>query len=47
MNRAEKQLNYDLIRFLLNHGANVNQKTLTDKKPIDLLSGHCNAAALS
>lgn len=42
MNKNEKQLNYDLISFLVKHGANINQKTLTDKKPIDLLASHSN-----
>ena len=46
MNKSQKQLNYDLIKFLINHGANINQKTLTDKKPFDLLDSHCNADAL-
>lgn len=42
MNDAQKDMNYRIIKFLLEKGADVNQKTLKDQRARDLLEGHCN-----
>ena len=42
MNKAQKQLNYDIIKFLLEKGADFNQLTLNDKSCQQLLETHCN-----
>jgi hypothetical protein len=42
MNKSQKQLNYDIIRYLLEKGADYKQLTLGDKSCEELLEGHCN-----
>ncbi len=37
MNDAQKDINFKIIKFLLEKGADVNQKTLKDQRAIDLL----------
>lgn len=42
MNKSQIQINYDIISFLLEKGANINQLTLADKNCFDLCQTHCN-----
>ena len=42
MNKSQRQLNRDIIVFLLNKGADCTQLTLKDKSCEDLLQNHCN-----
>ncbi len=42
MNNSQKELNYRIIKFLLEKGADMNQKTLKDQTTEDLIEGHCN-----
>lgn len=42
MNENQKDLNYRIIKFLLEKGADLNQKTLKDLTARDLLENHCN-----
>lgn len=42
MNKAQKQLNYDIIKFILEKGADFKQLTLSDKSCQQLLETHCN-----
>lgn len=46
MNKAQKDLNYSIIKFLLEKGADTLQKTLKDQKAIDLVEKHCNKEAV-
>lgn len=46
MNKAQKQLNFDIIRFLLEKGANFRQLTLGDRSCEQLLEHHCNREEL-
>ncbi len=46
LKKEEKQLNYDLIKFLIDRGANVNQRSLDDRLPEDLALKHCNSTAI-
>ena len=46
MNKAQRQLNYDIVRFLLEHGADPRQLTLDDRSCEDLLRHHCNREQL-
>ena len=47
MNKSQKQLNRDIIRFLLEKGADSRQLTLADKSCEDLLESHCNKEELA
>ena len=42
MNNSQKDLNYRIIKFLLEKGADVKQKTLKDQSCFDLIESHCN-----
>lgn len=42
MNKPQKDLNFQIIRFLLEKGANYKQLTLTNKSCEELLKQHCN-----
>lgn len=46
MNKLQKELNYEIIRFLLQKGANPNQLTLQDKTVYELMATHCNKERL-
>lgn len=46
MNKMEKQLIYDIVKFLIDKGANINQRTLNDKTAEDLAASHCNSVAI-
>lgn len=46
MNKSQRQLNTDIIRYLLDKGADHRLLTLTDKSCQDLLEGHCNREEL-
>ena len=46
MNKGQKQLNRDIVRFLLEKGADSHQLTLNDKSCEDLLEHHCNKEEL-
>lgn len=46
MNANQRELNYRIVKFLLEKGADVNQKTLKDQTAQDLLDGHCNKEQL-
>ena len=46
MNKSQKQLNKDIIGFLLEKGADCNQLTLKDKSCDELLENHCNKEEL-
>lgn len=42
MNKQQIKLNYEIVKFLLDQGADVCQLTLDDKTCEDLLENHCN-----
>lgn len=42
LSKTQKQLNYQIIQFLINRGADIAQKTLKDQTATDLLASHCN-----
>lgn len=42
MNKTQKQLNFDIVKFLLEMGANVDQLTLADQTCEDVIHNHCN-----
>ena len=42
MNKPQKDLNKTIIKFLIEKGANVGQKTLKDETVLSLLGKHCN-----
>jgi hypothetical protein len=46
MNKAQKQLSADILRFLLEKGADSHQTTLDDRTAEDLLQSHCNKEEL-
>lgn len=46
MNKNQKQLNYDIIKYLLEKGADHRQLTLGDKSCEELLENHCNKGEL-
>lgn len=46
MNKSQKQLNYDIIKFLLDKGADSRQLTLSDNSCEELLKTHCNKEEL-
>jgi hypothetical protein len=46
MNKSQKQLNYDIIRYLLEKGADYRQLTLSDRSCEELLESHCNKGEL-
>ena len=47
MNKSQKQLNRDIVRFLLERGADSRQLTLADKSCEELLESHCNREELT
>lgn len=44
--KNESQLIHDIIKFLIDKGANILQRGLDDKLPEDLAATHCNAVAI-
>ena len=46
MNKSQKQLNYEIIKFLLEKGADSKQLTLNDKSCEELLVNNCNKEEL-
>ena len=46
MNNNQKDLNCKIIKFLLEKGADINQKTLKDEIALDLIANHCNKQEL-
>jgi ankyrin repeat protein len=46
LSKAEKQLIHDIIKFLIDKGANILQRGLDDKLPEDLAVTHCNFVAI-
>lgn len=46
MNKAEKQVNYDIIRFLIENGADIGMRGFDGKRPEDLVTGHCGMTAI-
>lgn len=46
LKKNESQLAHDIIRFLIEKGANVMQRGLDDKLPEDLAVTHCNSVAI-
>lgn len=42
LNRKEKDVNLNIIKFLLENGANINMKTKKGKTIFDLCQKHCN-----
>ena len=46
MNKNQRQLNFDIIKYLLEKGADHRQLTLGDRSCEELLENHCNKAEL-
>lgn len=46
MNSNQKDLNLRIIKFLLQKGADMNQKTLKDQTIYELVESHCNKQIL-
>lgn len=46
MSKAEKQINYDIIRFLIDNGADIHMRAFSGKRPEDLVTGHCSMTAI-
>jgi hypothetical protein len=46
MSKGEKQINYEIIKFLIENGADVNMKGLNGKKPEELVTNHCSMTAI-
>jgi ankyrin repeat protein len=46
LSKIEKQLIHDIIKLLIDKGANVLQRSLDDKLPEDLAVTHCNSVAI-
>lgn len=42
MNKMQKQINLEVVHFLLRHGANPEQPTLQDCTCKELVLNHCN-----
>lgn len=42
MNKTQRLINEEIVRFLLGHGANPYQKTLKDEDAFDLVKVNCN-----
>ena len=42
MNKTQKLINEEIIKFLLEHGADPELKTLKDQNAFDLVKTHCN-----
>lgn len=46
MSKAERQINYEIIKFLIDSGADINMKAFNGKRPEDLVTGHCSMTAI-
>lgn len=46
MSKAERQVNYEIIKFLLDSGADINMRGFDGKRPEDLVTGHCGMTAI-
>jgi len=46
MSHSEKEINYEIIKFLIENGAKKNIKTYDGKTAYDLSENHCNKVAI-
>jgi hypothetical protein len=46
MSKAERQINYEIIKFLIDRGADINMRAFNGKRPEDLVTGHCSMTAI-
>jgi ankyrin repeat protein len=46
ISKGEKQINYEIIKFLIENGADIDMKAFNGKKPEELATGHCSMTAI-
>lgn len=46
MSKLEKQINYDIVKFLLESGADIGMRGFDGKLPEELVTGHCSMTAI-
>lgn len=46
MSKEEKQINYDVIKFIIDSGADVSMRAMDGKRAEDLALGHCSNTAI-
>ena len=46
MSKSEREINFEIIKFLIENGSDLHMRAFNGKKPEELLVGHCGMTAI-